>query len=159
MQTGNSAPRPTLSQLLIKSMAFKFGALFVVLGLIPFVSFFVLGRDIFEWNKALVPGSWAYNQSRDAVLALTGMFTGLGGVAAALGFWKCKRLATSGIIVVAQVDKVGSFQYRGMKDITYTYVVGQETFSARASVDSSRANDREIRLFVDQNHPKTHMML
>jgi hypothetical protein len=159
----NDVRRPALSKLLLRNIPFRFGVIFLVLGAIPLVFFYGFGRDVFEPNTVLVPGTYNYAQTREWVLVLVSMFEFIGGSLSIFCYVKCRRLAAHGVIIVGQVCSVGTFRYRGMKNITYTYTVGEQKYKERASVAVARANNLnkhpDILLLVDPGHTKSHLTL
>ncbi len=153
--------RPSLQKLLFTSVPFRFGMVFAIIGPAQLLYFLITGAVIFEPSKVLE--GRLYTEGRDMSLILGGMFFVIGGMTALFSFLKARNLDSRGMIVTGRVQSVSGFQYRGMKNISYTYNVDRNYYESRTSVAATKAENYvhspSIQLLVDAKNPTSHVIL
>ena len=149
--------RMDLGTLLIKSAPFTCGLALFAFGAGQYIYFLITGRCVVDKNGDAYADPVAHARETAVMLFALGA---VGGISALYGFFKSQRLVKNGVVVVGTIHIVSGLLVRGMKDISYSYVVDGVIYESKTSVPAADHKPLDpIRLLVDSTNPKTHIVL
>lgn len=155
--------RPATMSLVWKDTFLFLTMIFVLLSPVPVIAFSVFNVNVFEL-KAPVPlqNSYEYKQQLRSMTNLSSILAA-GGTLFVLGRgYRVWCLGKRGVVVTGRVVSVGSFTYKGMRDITYAFQFQERTIEVKESVPkvSTRFElNAEVHVLVDEQNPSRNMLL
>ncbi len=156
----DTSRRVALSTLLFGSTPFYAGLACFCVGAGQYIYFLLTGQCLLD--KMGSPDPYASPTHAGQTAITVGCLLGVpGAIAAMYGFLKSQRLAKHGVVVAGTIHTVSSMAVRGMRDISYSYTFNGEVFENRSSVPASHELTplMEIRLLVDAQRPRTHIVM